>query len=179
MGTDGEIEDLTSTENIEASDELIDSKEYEGEDDFGPAKAEPELHNVGTGVIIASIHVDKEHDDDDTVVYAATMAVSNKINPDDDITVAKALMKSVKEDYKTWGSGLKPRPFGKTNQQIKTNSTKDWASNPNVKLIQPDKSGNTQIQRQGLAALINMNGVDAYMCWDSGSELNAISPDFT
>jgi hypothetical protein len=64
-------------------------------------------------------------------------------------------------------------------QQIKTNSTKDWASNPNVKLIQPDKSSNTQIQRQGLAALINVNSVDAYMCWDSGSELNAISPDFT
>jgi hypothetical protein len=37
MGTDGEIEDLTSTENVKASDELVNSKEYEGEDDFGPA----------------------------------------------------------------------------------------------------------------------------------------------
>jgi hypothetical protein len=108
MGTDGEIEDLTSTENVEASNKLVNSKEYEGEDDFRPAKAEPELDDVGTGVIIASIHVDEEHDDDDTVIYAAAMAVSNKINPDDDITVIKALMKSVKEDYETWGSALKP-----------------------------------------------------------------------
>jgi hypothetical protein len=59
-------------------------------------------------VIIASIHVDKEHDDDNTVVYAATMAVSNNINPNDDVTVTKPLMKSVKEDYKTCESGLKP-----------------------------------------------------------------------
>jgi hypothetical protein len=108
MGTDGEIEDLTSTENVEASDQLINGEEYKGEDDFGPAEAEPELDDIATGVIIASIHVDEEHDNDDTVVYAATMVVSNKINPNDDVTVTKALMKSVKEDYETQGSGLKP-----------------------------------------------------------------------
>jgi hypothetical protein len=28
-------------------------------------------------------------------------------------------------------------------------------------------------------ALIKVNGVNAYTCWDSGSELNTISPDFT
>jgi hypothetical protein len=43
MGTDGEIEDLTSTENVEASDELVNGEEYEGEDDF---EAEPELDDV-------------------------------------------------------------------------------------------------------------------------------------
>jgi hypothetical protein len=38
--------------------------------------------------------------------------------------------------------------------------------------------GKTPLQRQGLPALIKINGVKAYTCWDSGSELDAISPDF-
>jgi hypothetical protein len=28
-------------------------------------------------------------------------------------------------------------------------------------------------------ALIKVNGVNGYMCWEDGSELNTISPDFT
>src|SRR5271154_7224368 len=36
----------------------------------------------------------------------------------------------------------------------------------------------TPPNRQGLAALVQINSVDAYTCWDSGSELDAISPDF-
>jgi hypothetical protein len=43
----------------------------------------------------------------------------------DDITVMMELIKSIKEDYKTLESGLKPRPTGRTNQQLKANSTKD------------------------------------------------------
>ena len=33
--------------------------------------------------------------------------------------------------------------------------------------------------RQGLAALVKINCIKAYMCWDTSSELDAISPDFT
>ena len=29
-----------------------------------------------------------------------------------------------------------------------------------------------------LTAVLKINGTDAFVCWDSGSELNAISPDF-
>jgi hypothetical protein len=64
------------------------------------------------------------------------------------------LMKSIKEDYEVQGSGLKPRPIGKTNQQLKVNSTKEWASNSNIKPIKSGNSDKPQIQQQGLMALI-------------------------
>jgi hypothetical protein len=65
------------------------------------------------------------------------------------------------------------------NQQLKTNSTKEWASNLNVKPIGSGSSNKPQIQQQGLTALVKVNGVNTYTCWESGSELNTISPDFT
>jgi hypothetical protein len=131
---------------------------------------------VGTGAIIASIHVDDVQNDDDLVIHVATMATSR---PSNNVTVAQTLMQSVREDYKLRGSGVKPRTIGRTNKQIQANSTKEWASNSNVKPVHPGQGSKTQIQRQGLMALVKVNGVGAYTCWDSGSELDAISPNFT
>jgi hypothetical protein len=144
MGTDTDVEDQTSTENVEMSDEILDGTEYVGEDDFGPAKADPELKDFGMGAIIASIHVDEESEEDE-VIYMATMAMPTNSKPDD-IKVAAELMKSIKEDYEVWGSGLKPQPIGKTNQQLKVNSTKEWASNSNIKPIESGNSDKPQIQ---------------------------------
>jgi hypothetical protein len=178
MGADAEAEDETPAEDEETPEDLFDGEEYPDEDDdFGPAEGETQPDDVGTGAIIASIHVNEEKDDD-IVVYAATMAAETP-KAGDDVTVATELLKSVKEDYEVRGSGIKPRLPGKTNRQIKANSTKEWASNSNVKPAKPRDSGNTPIRRQGLAALVKVNGVEAYTCWDSGSELDAISPDFT
>jgi hypothetical protein len=53
-----------------------------------------------------------------------------------------------------------------------------WALNSNVSHEKPGDSNKLPINRQGLAALIKINGVEAYACWDSGSELNTITPDF-
>jgi hypothetical protein len=64
------------------------------------------------------------------------------------------------------------------NKQIKANSTKEWASNSNIKPIHPGQSGKTLVQQQGLMALVKINGIEVYTCWDSGSKLDAISPNF-
>ena len=89
------------------------------------------------------------------------------------------LVKSVREDYEIQRSGIKPQSAGKTNWQIKANSNKDWASNLNVRSTRPGDSGKMHPNRQGLAALVKINGIEAYMWWDTGSELDTISPDFT
>jgi hypothetical protein len=164
-------------DNDGAAEDTFDGDEYDDDvEDFGPAEVETESDDVGTGAIIASIHVDDAPNDDDTVVYIAAMADSK---PSDDVTVAQQLMQSVREDYELRGSGVKPRTMGRTNKQIQANSTKEWASNSNVKPLHHGRSGKTQVQRQGLTTLVKVNGIEAYTCWDSGSELDAISPDFT
>ena len=162
-------------------EELVDTfegEEYPGKDDFGPAE-ELELDDIGTGAIIASIHIDEDQDDDDTVVYVAAMAMQRTPNSNDDTKVTAELVKSVREDYEIQGSGIKPQSAGMTNWQIKANSNKDWASNSNVRSTRPGNSGKMHSNRQGLAALVKINGVEAYMWWDTGSELDTISPDFT
>src|SRR5271155_4700077 len=67
---------------------------------------------------------------------------------------------------------------GKTRKQLNTASRQHWASNPNVRPAKSKEGGNTPTNRQGLTALVKINGIDAYTCWDSGSELDAILPDF-
>jgi hypothetical protein len=177
MGAEADAGNTAPANDNIVEENTFDSDEYNDDvEDFGPAEVETESGDVGTGAIIASIHVDDTQNDNDTVVYVAAMATSQ---PSDDVTVAQKLMQSVREDYELRGSGVKPRTIGRTSKQIQANSTKEWASNSNVKPIHPGQSGKTQVQRQGLTALVKVNGIEAYTCWDSGSELDAISPDFT
>jgi len=178
MGAESDAEGHAPAEVEETSEDLFDGAEYIGDDDFGPTEDTPEFDDEGTGVIIASIHVNEDEDDDE-VVYAAPMNAAKPSSSNDDAKVATELIKSIKEDYEVRGSGIKPRPIGKTDKQVKANSTKDWASNSNVKPIKPIIGGKTPINRQGLPSLVKVNGVEAYTCWDTGSELDAISPDFT
>jgi hypothetical protein len=100
MGTDTNVEDQTSTENMETSDDILNGAEYVREDDFGPAEADLELKDFGTGAIIASIHVDEESDDDE-VIYMATMATPTNSKPDD-IKVTAELMKSRLQSMGEW-----------------------------------------------------------------------------
>jgi hypothetical protein len=87
MGTDAEMEEPIPTKDVELEEEL-----YDGDDDFRPAEVTPESDDIGTGAIIASIHVESEQDDD-KVIYIATIAASN--NPkSDNITVMTELIKS-------------------------------------------------------------------------------------
>ena len=177
MGADTSGEETTSPDD-EMPEDPFDGEEYDGEEeDFGPTEVNSASDDdMGTGAIITNIHVND--DEDEIIVHAAAMATAKSPKTSDDSEVTTELLNSIKEDYEVWGSGIKYRPAGKSSRQIKVNSTKSWASNSNVRSVKPDKVGKTPLQRQGLPALIKINGVEAYTCWDSGSELDAISPDF-
>src|SRR5271169_3537973 len=168
--TDAEVEGHTSAETTEPSEDNFEGDEYEGEDDFGPAKDDSDPDDdVGTGAIIASVHVEEDAmEDNDEVVYSAAMATANTFKSNDDTAIATKLLQSIKEDYEVQGSGTKPRPIRKMKEQLKANSNNEWASNSNVKPAKSGYNGTTPVNRQGLPALIKINGIEAYMCWDSG-----------
>jgi hypothetical protein len=67
---------------------------------------------------------------------------------------------------------------GPSAKQLKVDSQKEWASNPNIKNPKDPTSSKKRRRGRCLTAIVNVNGVDAFMCWDTGSELDAISPDF-
>ena len=110
MGTETEMEEPSSADNQEMPEDIFNGEEYEGEEydseeDFGPTEEEPETDDAGIGAVITSIHIEE---DDEVVVYAATMATSNSEKTENDKKVAANLMKSIKEDYEVRGSGIKP-----------------------------------------------------------------------
>jgi len=94
-------------------------------------------------------------------------------------SIVTKLLQSVKDDYETRGSGTKPRPAGPSAKQIKAQALQEWASNPSTKTTQLEQQLETRRLRQGLTTLIDVNGTPAYTCWDTGAELDCISPDFT
>ena len=177
MGTETEMEESSSADNQETPEDIFDGEEYNDEEDFGPTEEELETNDAGIRAVIASIHVEEE--DDEVVVYAATMATSNSEKTKNDKKVATNLMKSIKEDYEVWGNGIKLWPVGKTQGHLKANSTKEWVSNSNVRTNRPYNSDKQLVNQQGLPALVKVNSIEAYTCWDPGSEPDAISPDST
>jgi hypothetical protein len=70
-------------------------------------------------------------------------------------------------------------PFcGPSAKQLEANEQQTWASNAN--LTPNMMKGPHQKVQIGCCptAILKVNGVDAFICFDSGSELDAISPDF-
>jgi hypothetical protein len=95
-----------------------------------------------------------------------------------DQKIANELVSSIKEQYETRGSGIKTPFRGPSAKQLKANEQQTWASNANLK---PNMTkGPHQKVRIGHCptAVLKVNGVDAFICFDLGSELNTISPDF-
>jgi hypothetical protein len=122
------------------------------------------------GAMIASMQVIEESDD--SLHIAAVTAASAA----GDVSIADDLVTAVKNQYELRGSGHAPKPTGRTAKQLKDDAKKNWASQTNVR---PAHAQTDKINRQGLTAIIKVNGTDAYTCWDTGSELDAITPDFT
>jgi hypothetical protein len=144
MGAKADADNTAPANNDIVEEDIFDSDEYDNNvENFGPAKVETESDDVGTGAIIASIHVDDAQNDDELVVHVAAMATSK---PSDDVTVAQQLMQSVREEYELRGSGIKPQTIGRTNKQIQANSTKEWASNSNVKPAHPGQGGKSPVE---------------------------------
>ena len=178
-GTPEKDENLTVLDAYEANNLGDESTPFEGENFDGEAdalEADYYLDDAGTGAVLASIHCEERSDDGEELI--AQMAVMTTRQATEDAAIATDLIKSVKDTFEAWGSGSQPRPQGKTRKQLNTASGQQWASNPNVRQATTKAGDKTPPNRQGLAALVQINGVDAYTCWDSGSELDAVSPDF-
>jgi len=170
-------EDLNVHDVLEDNNLGDDGEPFEGENFEGDADVleTDYLDDVGTGAILANIRCEDATEYEQEIV--AQMAALTR-QTTEDAAVAEDLVKSVKDAFELRGSGLQPRPQGKTRKQLNAASSQHWASNPNVRPAKSREGGNTPMNRQGLTALVKINGVDAYTCWDSGSELDAISPDF-
>jgi hypothetical protein len=169
-------EELITPEVEIEVEEPFEGEDYDGNPDVELAQ-EDEEDDYGVGAIVANIHVvdsDSDNDDDKVVHLAAVTTSSVK----DDRAIADELLRSVKTQYEERGSGMKIPIRGPSAKQLKVDSQKVWASNPNIK--NPKDPTSSKILRRGrcLTAIVNVNGVDAFMCWDTGSELDAISPDF-
>lgn len=167
MAADDDPEDIANTGELDDADDTFEGIDYNGDPD-------PEIGDDidEYGALIANIQIDDEQDD--TIHLAAVTAAA----AEGDANIASDLIRSVKEQYELRGSGQPLRPTGRPQKQIKADANKNWASNPNVRYAH-SQPPNKPINRQGLTAIIKIDGIEAYTCFDSGSELDAISPDFT
>src|SRR5271156_1515115 len=169
------MEDNTPADALEQilSQDTFDGVEYEGDPEY-EEETEPGLYDDldDYGVAIASLHIDEEQED--ILLLAATTAAS----AEGDIKLADDLVRSVKEQYELRGSGQQPRPCGKPPKQLKAEAKLKWVSDPNIRFAHYSPNP-TAADRLCPKAIIKIDGVEAYTCWDSGSELDAMSPDFT
>ena len=154
----------------------FEGQEYDGNADVELANDDYNEH-IGTGAIVTSIHTTHESGDKKiSIAQVAQLATTSESESDQKIT--NKLVSSIKEQYESWGSGIKTTFRGPSAQQLKTSNQKTWASNLNVK---PNQSKGPHPKTQiGCCptAILKMNGIEALVCFDSGSELDTISPDF-
>lgn len=178
LGLDQDSEELEAPEdNDEAEETPFEGEDFDGEADYGPI--DEEADDNGAGVIIAGFHVASESDDEELEFDTAQLAaLATTGEAESDEKLANDLVSSIKEQYETRGSGLKPPFRGPSAKQLKVNEQRTWASNSNAKPnISKGPHPKVRIGR-GLSSILKVNGTEAFVCWDSGSELDAISPDF-
>jgi hypothetical protein len=110
------------------------------------------------------------------IAQVAQLATTSKTEHDQKIT--NELVSSIKEQYETWGSGIKTPFRGPSAKQLKANEQQTWALNANSK-PNMTKGPHQKVQIGHCpTAILKVNGVDAFVCFNLGSELDAISPDF-
>ena len=166
------------TPDSDPEDDNFDGVEYDGDADpdlEGDDNQDDQAEVENLGVVIASIHAaesDIEIEADD-VSRMATMAAT-----DGDEALANEILQEVKDQYELRGSGLKTRPQGPTPKQLKAEAEQPRASNSNVRTSRKEPPRYEDEDRRGLTTIVKINGVDAYTCWDTGSQLDCVSPDF-
>jgi len=178
LGLDLDPEEPESPEDDnEAGETPFDGEDFDGEADYGPIDDEDDEN--GAGVIIAGFHVIGESGDEGPEPDSAQVAaLATTGDAESDEKLATDLVSSIKEQYEARGSGLKPPFRGPSAKQLKANEKRTWASNSNAKPnISKGPHPKVRIGRC-LSSLLRINDVQAFVCWDSGSELDAISPDF-
>jgi hypothetical protein len=163
-------------------DDCIEEEEipFEGPEFDGDANLELVIYesddNIGSGAIVANFHIASESGNEVDIVQMAQLATTGETERNQKIT--NELVSSIKEQYEARGSGIK-KPFrGPSAKQLKASEQQMWALNANLKPnMAKGPHPKVQIGRCPTAVL-KVNGVEAFVCFDSGSELDAISPDF-
>ena len=155
----------------------FEGEEFDGEADVEIATSN--FDNDGIGAIIVgfpTVSQDGEEESDMDIANIAMLATTGKMESDEKL--ANELVSSSKEQYETWGSGYKAPFRGPSAKQLKESQQQTWASNSNSK-PNVTKGPHPKVWvGRCLTVILKINGTDAFMCWDSSSELNAISPDF-
>jgi hypothetical protein len=176
LGIGAERGEETSPDGHDKEEEIpFEGLKFDGDADIEFADPESD-DNIGSGAIITNFHIVSESDDEVDIAQVAQLATTGETKCDQKI--ANELVSSIKEQYETWGSGIKTPFRGPSAKQLKANEQQMWASNANLK---PNMTkGPHQKVRIGRCpmAVLKVNGVNTFICFDSGSELNAISPDF-
>jgi hypothetical protein len=178
MDVNADKEEPQAPETEETPFEGVD---YDGKTDLETPVTDYEGEEEGVGAIIASIHAgdnisdDKILEDSESILQLAALAASDS---KEDETVADKIIQSVKEDYELQGSGIVPRPRGPMSKQLQAESQKKHALRSSVECSRPEECTHPFEDRRGMSAIIKINGVDALTCWDAGSQLECISPDF-
>ena len=172
-----QVEPETPEEPEEEVENPFEGEEFDGEADVEIATSD--FDDDGIGAIVVGFHTvskDGEEESDTEIANIAALATTGKTESDEKI--ANELVSSVKEQYETQGSGYKAPFRGPSAKQLKESQQQTWASNSNLK-PNVTKGPHPRIRvGRCLTAVLKINGTDAFMCWDSGSELDAISPDF-
>lgn len=109
MGADPESMESPAPEPEE--EEPFEGVEYEGPEDTDPPMDD---YDEGIAAIIASIHAEDNTSEDEPDTFdheeLATQLASLAASDPEDKVIAESIIKSVKDDYETRGSGLKPKP---------------------------------------------------------------------
>jgi hypothetical protein len=173
LGFGAELREETSPDRHDEEEEI--PFEFEGDANIEFADYESD-NNTGSGAIVTNFHITSKSSNEVDIAQVAQLATTGKMEHNQKI--ANKLVSSIKEQYETWGSGIKAPFHGPSAKQLKATEQQTWASNVNLK---PNMTkGPHQKVQVGCCptAVLKANGVDAFICFDLGSELDAISPDF-
>ena len=177
LALDQESMELETPEDDNEEEETpFDGEDFDGDADYGPIDEETDEN--GLGAVVAGFHVISESDEELEFDYAQVAALATTGEDESDEKLANDLVSAVKEQYESRGSGQKPPFRGPSAKQLKVDEQRTWASNSNVKpKLAKGPHPKVRIGRCP-TSILKVNGTDAFVCWDSGSELDAISPDF-
>ena len=155
----------------------FEGKEFDGEADIEIATSD--FDGNGIGAIVVGFHtVSKDGEEESDIANIAVLATTDKMESDEKI--ANELVSLIKEQYKTQGSGYKAPFRGPSAKQLKESQQQTWVLNSNSKPnVTKGPHDHPKVQVGCcLTAVLKINGTDAFVCWDSTSELDVISPDF-
>jgi hypothetical protein len=176
LGIGAEMGEDTSPDGHDKEEEVpFEGLEFDGDTDIEFTDLESD-DNIGSGAIVANFHIVSESGNEVDIAQVAQLATTGETKCDQKI--ANKLVSSIKEQYETRGSGIKTPFRGPSAKQLKANEQQTWASNANSK-PNMTKGPHQKVQiRCCPTAVLKVNGVDAFVYFDSGSELDTISPDF-